>query len=90
VGGAQGNTSPVGPLVATGSDVEIALCDTTGRADPAQIHDLFGATQEQFSEIRAWAFHDREIYDLGGASVLAAWDAGARIFDAAGIDLAAL
>ncbi len=71
------------PLIAARSDVEIALCDTTGRADPAQVRDFFGAAQEQFPEVRAWAFHGHDTYGLGAANVLAAWDVGVRIFDAA-------
>ena len=69
-------------LVAVTSDVEIALCDTTGRADPAQVYALFGAVQDRFSEVRAWAFHGHDTYGLGAANVLAAWNAGIRVFDA--------
>lgn len=71
------------PLVAATSDVEIALCDTTGRADPLQIRDMFTAVRGRFPEVRAWAFHGHDTYGLGAANVLAAWDVGIRIFDAA-------
>jgi hydroxymethylglutaryl-CoA lyase len=70
-------------LVGATSDVEIALCDTTGRADPMQVRDLFSAARERFPEVRAWAFHGHDTYGLGVANVLAAWDAGIRVFDAA-------
>lgn len=69
-------------LVIATDDVEIALCDTTGRADPAQVRDLFGAARERFPQVRAWAFHGHDTYGLGAANVLAAWDAGIRVFDA--------
>ena len=71
------------PLVAVASDVEIALCDTTGKADPMHVRDLFGAVQARFPDVRAWAFHGHDTYGLGAANVLAAWDLGVRVFDAA-------
>ncbi|ATE63620.1 hydroxymethylglutaryl-CoA lyase [Rhizorhabdus dicambivorans] len=71
------------PLVAASADVEIALCDTTGHADPAQVRGLFAAAADRFPQVRAWAFHGHDTYGLGAANVLAAWDVGIRIFDAA-------
>lgn len=71
------------PLVATTADVEIALCDTTGRADPTQVRSLFAAALERFPDVSAWAFHGHDTYGLGTANVLAAWDVGVRVFDAA-------
>jgi len=71
------------PLVAIAADVEIALCDTTGRADPAQVRDYFTAARARFGEVRAWAFHGHDTYGLGAANALAAWDAGVRVIDAA-------
>ena len=70
-------------LVAASTDVEIALCDTTGRADPRQVRDLFAAARDRFPEVLAWAFHGHDTYGLGAANALTAWDAGVRIFDAA-------
>jgi hydroxymethylglutaryl-CoA lyase len=70
-------------LVPLRADVEIALCDTTGRADPAQVADLFRAARARFPQVRAWAFHGHDTYGLGTANVFAAWDAGVRVFDAA-------
>ncbi|BBD98420.1 hydroxymethylglutaryl-CoA lyase [Sphingobium amiense] len=75
------------PLVAATADVEIALCDTTGRADPAQVRALFGAVRTCFPQVRGWAFHGHDTYGLGAANVLAAWDAGVRVFDAAAAGL---
>ena len=70
------------PLVAIAADVEIALCDTTGRADPVQVRELFGLARDKFPQVRAWAFHGHDTYGLGSANALAAWDAGIRVFDA--------
>jgi hydroxymethylglutaryl-CoA lyase len=70
------------PLVAATTNVEIALCDTTGRADPVQVRGLFRAVRECYPELRTWAFHGHDTYGLGAANVLAAWDAGIRVFDA--------
>lgn len=70
-------------LIAVTSDVEIALCDTTGRADPLQVRGLFTAVQDRFPDVRSWAFHGHDTYGLGTANVVAAWDAGVRVFDAA-------
>ena len=70
------------PLVAATTDVEIALCDTTGRADPVQVGNLFALAREVFPEVRGWAFHGHDTYGLGTANVLAAWGAGIRVFDA--------
>ncbi|MGE4432264.1 MAG: hydroxymethylglutaryl-CoA lyase [Sphingobium sp.] len=68
-------------LVAAAPDAEIALCDTTGRADPAQVTRLFGEVIRRFPAIR-WAFHGHDTYGLGAANALAAWTSGVRIFDA--------
>ena len=70
------------PLVAATSDVEIALCDTTGRGDPLQVRSLFERVRRAFPDVRAWAFHGHDTYGLGAANALAAWDAGVVVFDA--------
>lgn len=70
------------PLVAATANVEIALCDTTGRADPLQVEGLFRAAQARYPEVRAWAFHGHDTFGLGAANALAAWNAGIRVFDA--------
>src|SRR3546814_16326419 len=65
-------------LATVTADVEIALCDTTGRADPKQVRDLFVAARQRFPEVQAWAFHGHDPYGLGAANAMAAWDAGVR------------
>ena len=74
-------------LVTATADVEIALCDTTGRADPGQVRTLFRRVRERFPEVRAWAFHGHDTYGLGAANALAAFDTGVRTFDAAAAGL---
>jgi len=69
-------------LVAVTSDAEIALCDTTGKADPAQVTALFEAVKKRFPQVRNWAFHGHDTYGLGTANVYAAWRAGIDVFDA--------
>ena len=54
-------------------DVEVCLCDTTGRADPAHVESLFAACMERFPEAGAWAFHAHDTYGLGLANVHAAY-----------------
>lgn len=70
-------------LVAVTPDVEFALCDTTGKASPPQIEDLFRQAQSAFPDEPRWAFHGHDTYGLGTANVWSAWHAGVRVFDAA-------
>ncbi len=66
------------------ADVEVGLCDTTGRADPDHVASLSAAC------LRRWGgggtrfvFHGHDTYGLGLANVAAAWHAGIDGFDAA-------
>lgn len=70
-------------LVAVTPDAEFALCDTTGKASPPQIADLFHRAKTEFFDGPRWAFHGHDTYGLGTANVWSAWDAGVRVFDAA-------
>ena len=69
-------------LVAITEVVEIALCDTTGRADPRQVAELFAAVKDRFPGVSGWAFHGHDTYGMGAANALSAWNAGVRVFDA--------
>lgn len=69
-------------LLSVYSAREIALCDTTGRVDPAHVAHLTEATRERWPAI-TWAFHAHDTYGLGAANTLAAWNSGIRVFDAA-------
>jgi hydroxymethylglutaryl-CoA lyase len=69
-------------LIPMRPDVEVCLCDTTGRADPAHVESLFAACMERFPQAGAWAFHAHDTYGLGLANVHAAFREGVRVFDA--------
>jgi hydroxymethylglutaryl-CoA lyase len=69
-------------LVKPTADIEIALCDTTGRANPDHVATLFHAAAQNFPQVSGWAFHGHDTYGLGAANALAAWNAGVRVFDA--------
>jgi len=62
-------------------DIEVALCDTTGRVTPGHVASLFAAAMARFADVRAWAFHGHDTYGMGAANALAAWNAGVRVFD---------
>jgi len=64
-------------------DAEICLCDTTGRGEPAQVAELFGAAMARFPAVSAWAMHAHDTYGNGRANVGAAHDQGVRVFDSA-------
>ena len=74
----------LGRMLAHRADVEVGLCDTTGRADPAHVAALAAEC------LRRWAgggtrfvFHGHDTYGLGLANIAAAWGAGITGFDTA-------
>ena len=69
-------------LIALKPDAEICLCDTTGRADPAHVGDLFERARQRFPAVGVWALHAHDTYGLGLANVHAAYRTGVRVFDA--------
>lgn len=69
-------------LLTISTDVEVALCDTTGRADPLQVGHLFDRLIDTFPDAAAWAFHGHDTYGMGAANVMAAYQSGVRRFDA--------
>ena len=69
-------------LVPLDPAAEICPCDTTGRADPAHVAELFAAVRERFPAVSAWALHAHDTYGLGLANVHAAYREGVRVFDA--------
>jgi hydroxymethylglutaryl-CoA lyase len=69
-------------LLTIKTDAEVCLCDTTGRVTPDRVKHLFDAAQQQFSVVKAWAFHAHDTYGLGVANVLSAMETGINIFDA--------
>lgn len=64
------------------ADVEVGLCDTTGRADPDHVASLSAACLRRWGDTR-FVFHGHDTYGLGLANVAAAWHAGIDGFDAA-------
>jgi hydroxymethylglutaryl-CoA lyase len=73
----------IGRLVALRPDVEVCLCDTTGRATPDHVAQLSAASAASFPRVAAWAYHAHDTYGLGLATTYAAYQAGLRVFDAA-------
>lgn len=59
---------------------EIGLADTTGYANPAQVHRLFAQVRSDIGSLCASA-HMHNTRGLGLANVMAAFDAGIRVFD---------
>ncbi|WP_043839894.1 hydroxymethylglutaryl-CoA lyase [Muricoccus aerilatus] len=70
-------------ILAHRPDVEVGLCDTTGRADPDHVHSLASACLARWGGPTRWVFHGHDTYGLGLANAAAAWRAGIRDFDAA-------
>lgn len=65
------------------SQIEYGICDTTGRANPAQMTSLFSLLVPRIAaKQQAVAFHGHDTFGLGVANALYAYQAGVRIFDA--------
>jgi hydroxymethylglutaryl-CoA lyase len=69
-------------LVAIAPNAEIALCDTTGRATPGRVGELFTSCYARFPGVKSWAFHGHDTYGMGAANSLAAWRSGVTVLDA--------
>ena len=66
----------LGRLVALRPDVEVCLCDTTGRATPDHVAQLSAEAAASLPNVAAWAFHAHDTYGLGLATTYAAYQAG--------------
>ena len=73
----------LGQMLAFRPDVEVGLCDTTGRAEPEQVGALARECLRRWGGTTRFAFHGHDTYGLGLANVSAAWQAGLERFDAA-------
>lgn len=63
-------------------NVEVALCDTTGRANPAQVKQYFATCiQECPHPDTRWAFHGHDTFGMGVVNAFFAYQAGVRVFD---------
>jgi hydroxymethylglutaryl-CoA lyase len=72
----------LGEVFAFTTDLEVALCDTTGRANPVQVRTLFEAVMaERPDQGVGWAFHGHDTFGMGVANVLFAYECGVRVFD---------
>ena len=67
-------------VAALDGEMEISLCDTTGNAAPNQVGRLMRHAIGNWGQRFAWHGHDT--YGMGLANMLAAWEAGCRVFDA--------
>nr|WP_298522488.1 hydroxymethylglutaryl-CoA lyase [uncultured Halomonas sp.] len=71
-----------------GIELEVALCDTTGRATPYQVAEHFSRLGERFRDARlSWAFHGHDTYGMGVANALFALHHGATALDASAAGL---
>ena len=74
--------------ITKGLNLEIALCDTTGKATPYQVADHFtrlcGQPQREHTK---WAFHGHDTYGMGISNALFAIHHGATALDAAAAGL---
>ncbi len=68
-------------VMALDPEMEIAICDTTGNASPDQVSRVFSHAVQSWGT--RFAFHGHDTYGMGVANVVAAWEAGCQVFDAA-------
>jgi hydroxymethylglutaryl-CoA lyase len=65
-------------------DVEIGICDTTGRAAPNHVGSLLGRIIPRYASDRAtFAYHGHDTYGLGVANAIEAYRQGVRVIDGA-------
>ena len=70
-------------MLAYRTDVEVGLCDTTGRADPDHVATLTSTCLKRWGSETRFVFHGHDTYGLGLANIAAAWRAGISSFDTA-------
>lgn len=65
-------------------DVELGICDTTGRATPDQVYQLFRRLMAEVDcESSRWAYHGHDTFGLGITNAIHAYYAGVRIIETA-------
>lgn len=70
--------------ICQGIELEVALCDTTGRATPYQVAEYFTQLRERHKDASVrWAFHGHDTFGTGVANALFAIHHGATALDAA-------
>ncbi len=75
-------------VLAVAPEVEVAICDTTGRAATNHVADLSAAVNSAFASNRVrFAFHGHDTYGLGVANAIAAFNNGIDVIDGAAAGL---
>jgi hydroxymethylglutaryl-CoA lyase len=71
-------------VIATAPDVEIGICDTTGRAAPDHVGGLFARLVPRYASNRVtFAYHGHDTYGLGVTNAIEAYRQGIRVIDGA-------
>lgn len=71
-------------VIAIAPDVEIGICDTTGRAAPNHVASLFARLLPRYASDRVrFAYHGHDTYGLGVANAIEAYRQGVRVIDGA-------
>ncbi len=69
--------------ITDGLALEVALCDTTGRANPYQIQETLQQVRQSVGpEACTWAFHGHNTFGMGVANALFALQHGVTVLDA--------
>ena len=71
-------------VIAAAPDVEIGICDTTGRAAPDHVARVFARLMPRYASDRVtFAYHGHDTYGLGVANAIEAYRQGVRAIDGA-------
>ena len=71
-------------VIAAAPDVEIGICDTTGRAAPDHVGSLLSRIMPRYASDRVtFAYHGHDTYGLGVANAIEAYRQGVRVIDGA-------
>ena len=74
----------VARVIEAAPDVEIGICDTTGRAATDHVGSLLAKVMPRFASERVtFAYHGHDTYGLGVANAIEAYRQGIRVFDGA-------
>jgi hydroxymethylglutaryl-CoA lyase len=71
-------------VIEIASDVEIGICDTTGRAAPDHVGGLFARIMPRYAGDRVtFGYHGHDTYGLGVTNAIEAYRQGVRVIDGA-------
>jgi hydroxymethylglutaryl-CoA lyase len=71
-------------VIAAAPDVEIGICDTTGRAATSHVGALLARLLQRYASDRVtFAYHGHDTYGLGVANAIEAWRQGVHVIDGA-------